>query len=1168
MAGQTLTTTILINARAGNGFAEVGNTLLELGAMANQVSQQLIDFGKDSIDVYRDYEKSMKDAEVALSTTYGRNTAELSSVMKTLDASATEWAATTIFHTDDVANAISEAAHAGWDLDQIMSGIPAAMQLAQAGGLDLSESVNYIVKSTSAAGVGFEDLGHFMDLWAFAANSSASTIGEFGDAMLRMGSTMRFAANPEELMTLIAVTANAGQVGSEAGTLIRNSMMRLVAPTKKAKEAMAELGATSLEASGLMDDEALAASNARLAAVGFSAFDEQGNLRNVLDIYKDLYVALGEVAGGFENIDKNQDALGILSSIFPTRTITEALTLLRGAAEGYDGLYEAMMGGDAEGYGQYASETMMDTLNGKIETFESKVERLKQVVGEELAPQLETVLDSLGGLVDNIAGMDDASFSVLVSGLEVLAAAGPGLLVAGGAIKFFGTAIAGIASAGPVSLAAGSIALLGLAIAGVASAAERIREIDFEDTFGNLELDDSAITGYAQGIAGAFDNTYASIKSARDELTGLVEQYNTTAADIKRELISSMITGEELTDEQKRSIRSMADQATGHLQSSIEANQSEVMGSLATTFGDDTDNPLVNNLMRVVESEFASEISRAEELSRQFRDALTSAFKDGTINEEDLQGLQDIFDQMNELVAQQQDIENYVAEQRLFRKSQTLGLDAIEGTASDIAELRDSRLGFLADEQARAYRRAELSYGAKAGTPGAQKALAALRESQEAEYYAAGADFNAMQLRLYEEGIQSNQQLSDAWNSLGTAASSFVESGGILSPEALETLNTLSVGEWGNMATYTESMIEALGGREAVSGYADYYAGIGDAATEAQYRQLMAMYDISGGHNPVQAGGTLSTSGDYARGGYDREWLANQLQGYGYAETPEDLFSYMTEQSGRGLTPDWATYFQGADSAMYQALNNAAQSAGTDISGVISDAMASNPVRAKIEPEEFDPTTSADIDPIQVPVEPQMEDVELEDQNVNVPVDADTAAASGAIDELDGQNLTENVGGDTSALSSAIDAQDNRQLTAYVNGNTSALAAAINSLNGRTITVNIAKRQLFAEGGRATTASIFGEAGPEWAIPEEHSQRTAELLDAARAASGFTWPDLLSRLGGMNSDAGASPTTIVYSPTINANDASGVEAALREDKFRLERWFEERQMRDRMEVYA
>ncbi len=104
----TLTTTILINAKAGSGFAEVGNTLMTMASMVNEISQPLIDFGKESVNVYRDYEKSMADAQVALSTVYGRGTKQLNNVMHELDAAATEWAATTIFHTNDVGNAISE----------------------------------------------------------------------------------------------------------------------------------------------------------------------------------------------------------------------------------------------------------------------------------------------------------------------------------------------------------------------------------------------------------------------------------------------------------------------------------------------------------------------------------------------------------------------------------------------------------------------------------------------------------------------------------------------------------------------------------------------------------------------------------------------------------------------------------------------------------------------------------------------------------------------------------------------------------------------------------------------------------------------------------------------------------------------------------------------------
>ena len=104
---QRLETIIAINAQVGSGFSQVGATLTELGSMVNGISQELIGFGKDSVEVYRNYEMSMKDAEVALSTSYGRGTRELQTVMKNLDASATEWAATTIFHTNDVANAIS-----------------------------------------------------------------------------------------------------------------------------------------------------------------------------------------------------------------------------------------------------------------------------------------------------------------------------------------------------------------------------------------------------------------------------------------------------------------------------------------------------------------------------------------------------------------------------------------------------------------------------------------------------------------------------------------------------------------------------------------------------------------------------------------------------------------------------------------------------------------------------------------------------------------------------------------------------------------------------------------------------------------------------------------------------------------------------------------------------
>lgn len=120
-----------------------------------------------------------------------------------------------------------------------MSGIPAAMNISMAGGMELSQGLEYLVDITNAAGLSFEELGTLVDMWAVAANSSSTTIPEMGQAMQRMGATMQFfKGDMGALTTMLAVLADNGTKGSDAGTLLRNSIIRLIAPTKKAAEAM------------------------------------------------------------------------------------------------------------------------------------------------------------------------------------------------------------------------------------------------------------------------------------------------------------------------------------------------------------------------------------------------------------------------------------------------------------------------------------------------------------------------------------------------------------------------------------------------------------------------------------------------------------------------------------------------------------------------------------------------------------------------------------------------------------------------------------------------------------------------------------------------------------------------------------------------------------------
>lgn len=1208
MASQTLETLIRINGQVGSGFYQIGSTLTSLGIEIDRISQKLINFGKESVTVYRDYEKSMADARVALSTTYGHSTKELNDVMAELHVSATEWAATTKFHTNDVANAISEAAHAGWDLEQIMTGLPAAMQLAQAGGLDLSEAVNYIVKSTSAAGVEFGDMADFIDLWAFSANSSASTIGEFGEAMLKMGSTMRFAGNTEELMTLLAVTANAGTVGSMAGTLIRNSILRLVAPTKNARSAMADLGATSEETGALLEDEALAAANAELAAHGFSAFDEDGQMKHILDIYREMYVALGEIAGGYDNIGRNEKALGILSAIFPTRTITEALTLLNGAAEGYDGLYEAMMGGDATGYGQYAAATMMDTLDGKIEIFESKVERLQQLVGEELSGQVEAAAGFMGQIVDNLAAMDEEKFSALVQGLEVIALAGPGLIGAGIAFRIIGTLL------NP----AGAVVLGLTALTAAAAAIKELEEADFKDNFGNMELDTESIKSYVQTIGEDFKNAWTEVDNFKNALDNAVTSYESASSTFSAKIFQDMLTGATLTEDEKSVLMTLGEQMYTAVQAGVANSTAESLGYWQVLFGGAdaaAADPAFQEIYSLIDTQYMNSITEIETISRDMRQAMLNAFEDNEITEEEYQTMLGYMRSYNEAMAraaaEAQAEEDYIKTQRWLQKAQTASLDEIQELANTATSERDQ---LLADEQ----ERFETEYfslqyrGEDAETLSRTRALHDQRQQRinaaydnflytlwDSQLRQSGQAGNYETLMEYAGQYLSGMMSADAINAMigeQMGGSIYAGASGYTGPGS--TLTNSDRAQLGRLMGY---IISSMGGNEGVESRIAHYEETGQEVMAEQLRMLYAMEQLINNFgtsevldNPILT--LLNPANNYTNSNIRGTDPGQTAVGANRSAAEAALGTGAYSQALReleALRAEYETLSAEADAAKERLENNkndwsygiwggrthdealvygtaTQQGAQARLDAMQDEILALESLVEDLKGGQGLMTQGYQGPPIVVPITPKVEGEDsmtaLQEQGVTVDVGANDTELQATIDGADGQTLVEYLRGNATDLHMTIMDEDGQTLTEIVKGNVTDLDRAIRQYQGRVITVNIAGAKLFAEGGRATDASIFGEDGPEWAIPEEHSARTASLLDAARAASGFTWEELLTRNGGLN--AGGGQTTIIYSPTINATDAGGLERVLRDDKRRLEKWFEEKTMRDGAEVYA
>ena len=1251
MAQQRLETVIAINATTGNGFSEVGSTLTQMGALVDGLSQQLIDFGRESINVYRDYEKSMADAEVALSTTYGKNSKELKTVMADLDLSATEWAANTKFHTNDIANAVSEAAHAGWDYEQIMSGIPAAINLASAGSLDLSEAVNYVVKATNAAGIEFQNTGDFIDLWTYAANSSATTVQEFGEAMLRMGSTMRFAANPEELMTLIAVTANAGSVGSEAGTLIRNSILRLIAPTQKASDMMAELGASSEETAELMNNEALQAAYARLEMEGFSAYDSNGQMKSVLDDYRDLYVALVDIAGGVENIEQNEDAMQILSAIFPTRTITEALALLRGAANDYDGLFEKMQSGAAEGYAEYAAERMLDTLDGRIEIFKSKFERLQQVTGEALSDDLSNFMSGAGDFIDSIAEMDSGKFDALVSGLEVIAVSGPALLTAGGALRFIGNVLS----------PTGMIAMGTIGVAALTRAINELSDAAYESQFGTAELDNDAIMSYINSLTVGYEQAYTEVDAFRTAVDESIESYKEASSTFTSDLLTNMLTGATLTDSDIAELENLGSTMHTAVIDGITNSADASISYWEVLFGGQEqaeNSDAYNDIFGATQYAFDESIAKAEEIGQGLRDAMNSAFADGHISEEEYQNILSYVQSYNEAMAQAAqeatDRENDIFYEKMLHKAQTASEEEMKELTK---EIRDKTEALLAEEDERyeAERAALIVDYNKAIEDGVEfRGGEATPERLEELLAEADSLHQSRRMEISETGDKTVHDLYDSQAKQSDFADQYLQ----LESLAREVLDgTVSAGDasalfkqqYGNNAFAGEmdlfndnirTMIgetlarelDGLGGFDEVRAKIADYTAKGDstsadmlmlAYTMQQINDNFAetgVQDFSGWLALLAGDDVITSTADAGHGGEKEAGRENFEATLGNREqTDFSLDKMRTTIDAFGTGEDTITAFfntvsdgingQADELRIQQQYNQMSEESRKkfesimdqlyteyDFEKIRQDTGGNIPIAQEdsgandffsmyqllygdINPEQYriqivpeiDESAMQELGPYPVTIQPHTEGEDsvsaLQDQGVNVQVDGDTQQLEAKIEASEGQELLEYINGDATNLSMSIYDQDGKTLVETVTGNTSALANAINAYNGQTITVNIQGRKLFAAGGRATEASVFGEAGPEWAIPEEHTTRTADLLDAARQASGFTWPELLSRYGGLNANANNTPSTLIYSPTINATNADGVEKALLDDKERLDKWYREKQMRDEVEEF-
>lgn len=151
----------------------------------------------------------------------------------------------------DAATAMTELAKGGLTLQQAMAATRGTLQLATAGQLDVAQAAQIQSAAMNMFSLGADKAGHVADLLAAAANSSSAEVSDMGMALQQGGSVAAgFGVSIEDTLTALTAFSRMGINASDAGTMLKTSMLAITDQGKPAQGAIDELGLHLYDAQG------------------------------------------------------------------------------------------------------------------------------------------------------------------------------------------------------------------------------------------------------------------------------------------------------------------------------------------------------------------------------------------------------------------------------------------------------------------------------------------------------------------------------------------------------------------------------------------------------------------------------------------------------------------------------------------------------------------------------------------------------------------------------------------------------------------------------------------------------------------------------------------------------------------------------------------------------
>jgi TP901 family phage tail tape measure protein len=373
-----------------------------------------------------------------------------------------------------IAQGFLELLKAGMPLEAVLSGAgKAALEFAKVGELSVAEAAVVMSDAMNVFGV---DAANAANTMSAAADASSTSIQEIAQAFTQV-SAVAAQSNQgiDDVAAALALMANAGVKGSDAGTSLKNMFAKLKSPVDAA--------ATALGSIGLSTESFRDASGAMLP------------LAQQIEV-------LRNATAGLDQATKDD----IFQRIFGTDAIRAALILTEAGAAGIDGMKKSMA--DAlpvsEKYRQLQSG-----LAGVGEALMGSLERLAIAITAALGPSLVEAGKFLSGVISLVADFVKNNEELIVSAAKSIAIfTGVGLAITGA-----GMALVALSAAIGVALNP-FVAIPAIAAAAIAAL------VAFDGGFGDLAATASTTFegiyhAIADGdLAGAMDILWAGLFAA------------------------------------------------------------------------------------------------------------------------------------------------------------------------------------------------------------------------------------------------------------------------------------------------------------------------------------------------------------------------------------------------------------------------------------------------------------------------------------------------------------------------------------------------------------------------------------------------------------------------------------------------------------------------------